>query len=59
MAIMLLVGAAALTRLNTQFFPSFDVNFITVRVNWTGATAEDVETAITAPLERELLNLDD
>ena len=57
MAIMLLVGAAALTRLNTQFFPSFDVNFITVRVQWTGATAEDVETAITAPLERELLNL--
>ena len=57
MAIMLLVGAAALARLNTQFFPSFDVNFITVRVQWTGATAEDVETAITAPLERELLNL--
>ena len=57
MAIMLLVGAAALTRLNTQFFPNFDVNFITVRVQWTGATAEDVETAITAPLERELLNL--
>ena len=57
MAIMLLVGAAALTRLNTQFFPNFDVNFITVRIAWTGATAEDVETAITAPLERELLNL--
>ena len=57
MAIMLLVGAAALTRLNTQFFPSFDVDFITLRVQWTGATAEDVETAITAPLERELLNL--
>ena len=57
MAIMLLVGAAALTRLNTQFFPSFDVNFITVRMVWTGATAEDVAAAITAPLERELLNL--
>ena len=57
MVIMLLVGAAALTRLNTQFFPSFDINFISIRVEWTGATAEDVETAITVPLERELLNL--
>ena len=57
MVIMLLVGAAALTRLNTQTYPNFDVNVITVRVAWTGATAEDVEAAITAPLERELLNL--
>ena len=57
MVIMLLVGAAALTRLNTQTYPNFDVNVITVRIAWTGATAEDVEAAITAPLERELLNL--
>ena len=57
MAIMLLVGAAALTRLNTQTYPDFDVNTITVRMVWSGATPEDVEAAITAPLERELLNL--
>ena len=57
MAIMLLVGAAALTRLNVRFYPDFDVNRITVRMVWTGATAEDVAAAITAPLERELLNL--
>ena len=57
MVIMLLAGAAALTRLNTQTYPNFDVNVITVRIAWTGATAEDVEAAITAPLERELLNL--
>ena len=57
MVIMLLVGAAALTRLNTQTYPNFDVNVITVRMIWSGATAEDVEAAITAPLERELLNL--
>ena len=57
MAIMLLVGAAALTRLNVQFYPDFDIDSVTVRMIWTGATAEDVEAAITAPLERELLNL--
>ena len=57
MAIMLLVGAAALTRLNTQTYPDIDINTITVRMVWSGATPEDVEAAITAPLERELLNL--
>ena len=58
MAIMLLVGAWALTRLNTQFFPTFDIDFITIGVKWTGASAEDVEAAITDPIERELVGLD-
>ena len=57
MAIMLLVGAWSLTRLNTQFFPTFDIEFIIVTVKWTGASAEDVEAAITEPIERELLGL--
>ena len=47
-----------LTRLNTQFFPTFDIEFITISVKWTGASAEDVEAAITEPMERELLGLD-
>ena len=58
MAIMLLAGVWALTRLNTQFFPTFDIDFITINVKWTGASAEDVEAAITEPIERELLGLD-
>ena len=58
MVIMLLAGAWSLTRLNTQFFPTFDIEFITVTVKWTGASAEDVEAAITEPIERELLGLD-
>ena len=58
MAIMLLAGVWALSRLNTQFFPTFDIEFITVSVKWTGASAEDVEAAITEPLERELVGLD-
>ena len=58
MLIMLLAGAWSLTRLNTQFFPTFDIEFITVTVKWTGASAEDVEAAITEPIERELLGLD-
>ena len=58
MAIMILAGAWALSRLNTQFFPTFDIEFITVTVKWTGASAEDVEAAVTEPMERELVGLD-
>ena len=58
MAIMLLAGVWALARLNTQFFPTFDIEYINISVNWTGASAEDVEAAITEPIERELLGLD-
>ena len=57
MAIMLLVGAWALTRLNTQFFPTFDVEYVTIDVGWTAAPAEDMEAAITEPIERELLGI--
>ncbi len=58
MVMMVLAGAWALTRLNTQFFPNFALDFVTVRVVWTGASAEDVESAITVPIERELRAVD-
>ena len=58
MTIMLLAGAWSLTRLNTQFFPTFDIEYIIIAVKWTGASAEDVAAAVTRPIERELLGLD-
>lgn len=58
MLLMLLSGLWALQKLNTQFMPSFDLNFVTVRVVWQGASAEDVETGITVPLEQELRTVD-
>ena len=58
MAIMILAGVWGLSRLNTQFFPTFDIEFVTVTVKWTGASAEDVEAAVTEPIERELVGLD-
>ena len=58
MALMILAGSWALAKLNTQFFPSFELDLITVRVTWSGASAEDVERGITAPLEQELRSLD-
>jgi len=54
MLVMLLGGALALTRMNVQFFPSFALDVVSVRVVWSGASAEDIEQGITNPLEQRL-----
>ena len=54
MMVMLVAGAFALSRLNIQFFPSFNLDFVTVRVEWRGAAAEAVEVGVTEPLEQRL-----
>ena len=41
MIAMLLAGVWALTNLNAQFFPNFEVEVVTVRTVWAGASAED------------------
>ncbi|MCG5516864.1 MULTISPECIES: efflux RND transporter permease subunit [unclassified Ectothiorhodospira] len=56
--LMLLSGSWALLKLNTQFFPTFALDFVTVQVAWTGASAEDVQQGITIPLEQELRTVD-
>ncbi len=58
MAIMVLAGFWALNNLNTQFFPNFEVEVVTVRTLWQGANAEDVERAVTVPLEQALRSVD-
>lgn len=56
--LMLMSGSWALNKLNTQFFPNFSLDFVSVRVVWLGASAEDVETGVTLPLENELRSVD-
>ena len=58
MLIMIMAGIWALISLNRQFLPNFELDVIMVTVVWTGATAEDVESSITVPIELELRNLD-
>src|SRR5690606_12423841 len=58
MLLAFLVGIAGVVRMNVQFFPNFALDFVTVRVVWSGAAAEDVETGITTPLEERLKNVD-
>lgn len=58
MVVMFLSGVMALSSLNTQFFPTFEVEVVSVRVVWSGSTAEDVERSISIPLEQELRSVD-
>ena len=58
MVIMLLSGALALKQINIQFFPNFELDTISISTTWSGASAEDIETAITTPLEQRLRNVD-
>ncbi len=59
MIIMILSGLWALTKLNTQFFPTFSIDYIMVTVPWSGASAEDAESAITDVLEDRFRTLAD
>ncbi|MEC9084129.1 MAG: efflux RND transporter permease subunit, partial [Pseudomonadota bacterium] len=58
MLVMLLGGVMALSRMNIQFFPTFALDVVSVRVVWSGASAEDVERGITDPLEQRLRSVD-
>lgn len=57
MFLMILAGLFALKKINSQFFPSFELDYISVNFVWSGASAEDVEEAITIPVEQELKSL--
>lgn len=54
MLILMLAGLFAVSKLNVQFFPNFSLDFVTVRVEWRGAAAEDVDEGLTTPLEQKL-----
>ncbi|MCJ8323997.1 MAG: efflux RND transporter permease subunit [Rhizobiales bacterium] len=58
MLVIMLIGAAALLRLNTQLQPNTESKSLTINVNWAGASAEDVETSIISLIEPELQQLD-
>lgn len=58
MLAMIVGGFVALSKLNVQFFPRFDLGFIRVSTVWQGASSEDVEASITIPLEQSLRTVD-
>ncbi|MDP6517152.1 MAG: efflux RND transporter permease subunit [Alphaproteobacteria bacterium] len=58
MAVMIVAGLLSIDRLNTQFFPDFGIDVITVSVAWPGASPGDVESNIVSVLEPELRFID-
>ena len=58
MVLMIIAGMFALGKLNTQFFPTFSVPNVSVKVSWPGASASDVESSIIDALEPQLRFLD-
>lgn len=59
MFLFILTGLWGAKKMNTQFFPSFELEYITISVPWSGASAEDVERSIIIPMEQELKTLSD
>jgi multidrug efflux pump subunit AcrB len=58
MVLLILGGVVALMRMNTQFFPDFGIDIVSVTVEWPGASAEDVDSNIVQAIEPEVRFLD-
>ncbi len=57
MFLFIMAGLMGLQKLNTQIFPVFELDYISIHVSWSGASAEDVEESVTTPIEQELSSL--
>jgi len=55
LALMVILGLAALPQMRAQFFPDVVVDTVSVSVLWEGASAEDVDAGIVQVLEPVLL----
>ncbi|MGL1920556.1 MAG: efflux RND transporter permease subunit [Hyphomicrobiales bacterium] len=58
MFLIMIIGGAALLKLNTQLMPDTERKSLTVSVAWAGASAEDVETSIVSLIEPQIKQLD-
>jgi len=58
MMIMIIAGLFSLREMNTQFFPDFGIDVVGVKVQWPGASPEDVDNNIVQALEPEVRFLD-
>jgi multidrug efflux pump subunit AcrB len=58
MALVVICGLVALSRLNTQFFPNFGIDIVRVEIEWPGASAEDVDLNVVEAIEPEVRFLD-
>ncbi len=58
MIFLIMIGMVGLARMNTQFFPKFSIDWISITIDWPGASAEDIDSNIVAAIEPEVRFLD-
>jgi multidrug efflux pump subunit AcrB len=58
LALMVIAGIYGLLKLNSQFLPDFGIDVVSVRIEWPGATAADVDSNIVQAVEPEVRFLD-
>ena len=58
MILMLVLGFFAVGNINTQFFPTVEIDMVNVSIKWPGASAEDVESNILQLVEPEVRFVD-
>lgn len=56
--LIIVMGLMSLFSLNKETFPMVDFNYISIRIAYQGAAAEDVEKLISVEVERELKSVD-
>ena len=58
MVLAFLFGAYSIFKLNVRFLPPLNLNTVSVSVAWPGSSPQDVDDAITTPVERNLKSVD-
>ena len=56
--LMLILGIYSSKVLNTQFFPTYSIDYITITTEWQGASPEDIEESLIKPIEEKVRYID-
>ena len=56
--LMLILGIYSSKVLNTQFFPTYSIDYITITTEWQGASPEDIEESLIKPIEEKIRYID-
>lgn len=56
--LMFILGLYSSKELNTQFFPNYSIDYITVNMSWVGASPVDIEESLVKPIEEKVRYID-
>ena len=56
--LMVLLGLFSAKLLNTQFFPNYSIDYVSISINWSGASTKDIEESLIKPIEGKVRYLD-